>query len=139
MTDRLMRWKQQARLSSLEKMAQEQAETVLAERSRSDPLPEWKERAECLDMNHLHLSWAQYLWASHFVSLPSMSLLVYGLVKMVGLHVLKKIGILKQPSDEHLRQTAGRLLLETSCAIQLASISEKDGKEVGKFVWPSIP
>merc|ERR1711920_1190120 len=114
MTDRLMRWKQQARLSSLEKMAQEQAETVLAERSRSDPLPEWKERAECLDMNHLHLSWVQYLWASHFVSLPSLSLLLYGRIKMVVLHTLKKMGIIRQPSDEHLSHTAGRLLLETS-------------------------
>jgi hypothetical protein len=139
MTDRLLSWKQQAHLGLLEKMAQDQAKTVPTGKTTDKFHLEGKEKAECLDMNHLHLSWPQYLWASHFVSLPSMALLVYGRIKMLGLHALKKSGILKQPSDEHLRLTAGRLLLETSCAIQLVSISEKDGKEVGKFVWSSIP
>ena len=96
--------------------------------------------AEALDMNHVRLSLAQYVWGAHFVAVPSILLLVVGFAQLLLATVLRRLRLLRRPTDAELHSTACDLLLESSLAIQFQVLrAEESGDEVGSFVWTPFP
>ena len=96
--------------------------------------------AEALDMNHVRLSLAQYVWGAHFVAVPSILLLVVGFAQLLLATVLRRLRLLRRPTDAELHSTACDLLLESSLAIQFQVLrAEESGDQVGSFVWTPFP
>ena len=99
--------------------------------------------AEALDMNHVRLSLAQYVWGAHFVAVPSILLLVVGFAQLLLATLLRRLRLLRRPTDAELHSTACDLLLESSLAIQFQVLraEESGGRrdEVGSFVWTPFP
>ena len=96
--------------------------------------------AEALDMNHVRLSLAQYVWGAHFVAVPSILLLVIGFAQLLLATVLRRLRLLRRPTDAELHSTACDLLLESSLAIQFQVLrAEESGDQVGSFVWTPFP
>lgn len=97
-------------------------------------------RAKHLDMDHLNLTLAQYMWAAHFVSLPSAMQLFLGIFNLCVLKLMKRLGLVPKPTKERMSEVAAGMLLETSNSINLSRIiaASEDSPAIAEFVWPSI-
>ncbi|CAJ1443830.1 unnamed protein product [Effrenium voratum] len=70
---------------------------------------------KALDMNHVHLSLWQYLWAAHAIALPALFLVVQGWCQIQVARLLNFCCLLPKPSDTELRRMIYDLVLENLC------------------------
>ena len=98
------------------------------------------ETAPALEMDHVHLSFGQYLWGAHFVTIPSILLLLIGSARLLFALALKRVGLLRTPQAQQLESMACDLILESSLSIQVqARRHDQHGDEIGTFVWSPFP
>ena len=98
------------------------------------------ETAPALEMDHVHLSFGQYLWGAHFVTIPSILLLLIGSARLLFALALKRVGLLRTPPAHQLESMACDLILESSLSIQVqARRRDEHGDEIGTFVWSPFP
>ena len=88
-----------------------------------------------MDMNHVRITFPQYLFGSFFVGIQAFALLFWGLGKLHILRLIQKMGFLERTSEEELRRVAACLLLETSMSIHF--VRQKDG--IAQLSFPKIP
>ena len=97
------------------------------------------ETAPALEMDHVHLSFGQYLWGAHFVTIPSILLLLIGSARLLFALALKRVGLLRTPPAHQLESMACDLILESSLSIQMSSRRVVHGDELATFVWSPFP
>lgn len=97
------------------------------------------ETAPALEMDHVHLSFGQYLWGAHFVTIPSILLLLIGSARLLFALALKRVGLLRAPSAQQLESMACALILESSLAIQIVARRHEHSDEIATFVWAPFP
>ena len=91
-----------------------------------------------LDMNHVHLSLWQYLWASHWIALPALSLVIFGWLQIQLAKLLSLCNLLPEASEVELKQMIYNLVLENLC-IGVADIQETKSGRVATFVYSPFP
>jgi hypothetical protein len=96
-----------------------------------------KVHAPRLDMNHIRLTFLQYLWGAFLIQLPAFALMAYGISKIMLLKLARRLGFLKSPSEHEVRRLAARLLLETDLVINYTH-SDRLKKEAFMEL-PSLP
>jgi hypothetical protein len=108
--------------------------------SRSPPSPGEKRAAPQLNINHVHLSLSQYLWAAHFVAIPAAMLLVWGFIKLQLASLGMWLRLLQQPECATLHNMVVNLLLECPSLGPGFQFVKKVGEaEVATFVWLPFP
>lgn len=96
--------------------------------------------APALEMDHVHISFGQYLWGAHFVAIPSILLLLMGSARLLFALALRRVGLLRAPTASQLESMACDLILESSLAIQMQALRhDEHGDEIGTFVWSPFP
>ena len=52
-----------------------------------------------LDMNHVPLSWNDYLWVAHVVAIPQIMFFIFGMAKMMVIDLLRRCGLPRCATD----------------------------------------
>uniref|UniRef100_A0A7S2PST0 Uncharacterized protein n=1 Tax=Zooxanthella nutricula TaxID=1333877 RepID=A0A7S2PST0_9DINO len=95
-----------------------------------------KSKAQDLDMDHLHISWVDFLWAYLVVAPSAAGLALTGLAVLLLRQWLHRIGCpVRRPCDP--RRVVGRLLLESMEVVQYECMykDEASGAVVARFRW----
>ena len=91
-----------------------------------------------MDMNHVHLTLWQYLWAAHAVAVPAFALVVFGWCKFQLAWVLNFCGLLRKASDEDVRRMIYHLVLQNLCT-GVTRIEDTKAGRVATFVYSPFP
>ncbi len=93
--------------------------------------------AEKLDMNHIYLSFSQFLWCQLFVGIPLVFNAIKGISVLVARVICSKLHLIAPESFDPASIVA-KLCLETMIAINYLVKNDKDKHLVG-FFYPKFP
>ncbi len=93
--------------------------------------------ADKLDMNHIYLSFSQFLWGEIFVGIPLAINAIKGIVNLVVRGILLKLGLFAPKSFDPANIVA-KLCLETTIVINYLVKNDKNKDLVG-FCYPKFP
>lgn len=94
-----------------------------------------------LDMNHVPLSWNDYLWVAHVVAIPQIMFFIFGMAKMMVIDLLRRCGLPRCATEEQTHVMICNLLLETSLAMSVLTVVPDvvTGDDVATFAFPGFP
>lgn len=91
-----------------------------------------------LDMDHVYVSFTDFLWAYYFIAPNAALLWILGIGRLVTRQALCRVGLLAPPVHDEKR-LVGQLILESAEAIHYSCQRCIDGDPVATFMWLDIP
>ncbi|CAJ1382077.1 unnamed protein product [Effrenium voratum] len=89
-------------------------------------------------MNHIQLSFSQFMWASFWIAVPASLAMLKGLGQMRCCKLLVKLGWLRPPSAAAMRSAVFHLVL-SNLGLAFQDIRTESGEEVATFEWSPFP
>lgn len=90
------------------------------------------------DMNHIRVSFWDYVWASFFVAPNAILLWVSGILLLLVRQALHRCGLLS-PKSHDPSHVVGKLLLESMEVLQFTCQREEQGEIIATFCWTNFP